>query len=159
METSMTKTTATPGQAPVFAGMPVAPLAFEPMIAVNQRGMRAAGDAMVQMFARWEALSAELARFVDRRLEADREAAKAMAACGSPQQAAEVYAKFVETAVQHYSQEIGLLAGLAADQGRDTVENATRAAALPDDAPAGEVRPRPARRKETEPRETRDRKG
>lgn len=97
---------------------------LEPLIAANQRGLKAAAEAQEHMLHRMAKVSDELFRFVDRRLERDRETAKELGACKSPQDAAKVCGKFFETAVKEYSQEMGLLAGIYADQSREALEDA-----------------------------------
>ncbi|MEM8755882.1 MAG: phasin family protein [Pseudomonadota bacterium] len=103
---------------------PIAPFDLEPMIAANQRGLQAVAEAQSHMFRRLTKMNSELFGFIDRRLERDREAAKELAGCKSPQEAVEVCARFTEAAIKDYSEEAGLIAGLYADQAREAMEDA-----------------------------------
>lgn len=104
----------------------IAPLDLEPMIAANQRGLKAAAEAQAHLFARLNRMNAELFAFIDRRLQRDRETARAFAGCATPQEAAMVCARAAEAAVKDYTQEAGLLAGFCADHAREAVDDAQR---------------------------------
>lgn len=104
--------------------IPVVPtFDIEPVFSAHQRGLKAISEAQEHMFHSMAKVSGELFHFVDRRLENDRETARQLAGCKSPQEAAAVYGKFFETAMQQYSREMGLLAGLYADQAREAIED------------------------------------
>ncbi|MEM9012534.1 MAG: phasin family protein [Pseudomonadota bacterium] len=96
---------------------------IEPLIAANQRGLKAAAEAQEHMLRRIAKMHEELFRFADRRLQHDRSTARELAACKSPQDAAAVCGKFFESAMKQYSEEVTLLAGLYADQARETMED------------------------------------
>lgn len=91
------------------------------MIAANQRGLEAAADAQREMLGRMSQVTSEVLNFVGRRIEHDRDTAKRLASCRSPQDAVALYGEFFESAVKEYTEEIGVLAGICADQARDAV--------------------------------------
>lgn len=103
--------------------MPVMPFDIEPMIAANQRGFTAAAEAQNHMMKRLAEINSELFGFVSRRLVRDRETAKELAKCHSPQDAVAVCAKFAETAMKDYSEEMGVLAGAYAQSAQQTMED------------------------------------
>lgn len=101
------------------------------MIAANQRGFEAAAEAQRRMLGRMSQVTSEVMNFVGRRLERDRDTVRRLADCRSPQDAVALYGEFVESAVKEYTEEIGVLAGLCADQAQDVVAGARH---LADDA-------------------------
>lgn len=103
---------------------PVAPFDFEPVFAASQRGMQAAAEAQAHLVNRLTQINSELFGFVDRRLRRDRETAKDIAHCKNPQEMLEVCSRFAERAMKDYSEEVGLIAGLYADQAREAMEDA-----------------------------------
>ncbi len=97
---------------------------IEPLIAANQRGLQAAAEANAHALQRMSKVSGEMFRFVDQRLKQDRDVVKEFATCKSPQDAAAVCGKFFENAVQQYSEELGRLAGIYADQAMEALDDA-----------------------------------
>ncbi|QIE54194.1 phasin family protein [Pikeienuella piscinae] len=102
----------------------VPPLDMEPVFAANQRALKAASEAQAHMISRVTKFNSELFGFVNRRLDQDRCAAKEISRCQTPQDMMSIYAKFAERAMKDYSEEIGLLAGIYADQAREALEDA-----------------------------------
>lgn len=108
------------------AAQTIAPIGVETMIAMNQRGLRAASDASRHFWKRHAALSAEMFRFLDRRLEEDRRVAQELAGCGEPAQAYAVCAAFFETAAKQYAEGSSRLLGASLEGWREGVEDAQR---------------------------------
>jgi hypothetical protein len=104
--------------------MPMPQFDIEPLIAVNQRGVKAAAEAQDHMLRRVSAMSDEVFRFLDRRLERDREVVRELSSCRSPQDAVALYGQYFEETMKQYSEEMGLLAGLYSDQAREALEDA-----------------------------------
>ena len=104
----------------------MAPFDIQPLFAVNQRSFQAAAEANAQAMKRMSRVSEEMFRFVDQRLKQDRDVVKEFATCKSPQDAASVCGEFFQTAVQQYSEELGRLAGLYADQTIEALDDAQR---------------------------------
>jgi len=100
-----------------------APFDIEPVIAMSQRNLRAGLEAQRQMLDRAARLNGEMLEFLDTRLEQDRKAAKELAGCKTMADALEVSAQFFETAFKQYSEEMGKVAGLCADQAKETMED------------------------------------
>ncbi len=97
---------------------PVDPAA---MIESTQRALDAAFDAQTHFLERWRALSEETRRFMDRRLEADREAARALLSCGSPAEALSVCSSVMHRAATHYGEEMQRLSALFARHAQETM--------------------------------------
>ena len=102
----------------------IAPFDLEPVFAANQRGLKAAAEAQAHLFARLTKVNTELFSFVDRRLQRDREVARDLANCATPQEAAELCARFAESAIHDYSEEAGVLARICAEDAREAFEDA-----------------------------------
>ena len=116
MEKAKTNSTTTLPQMPK--------LDVEAIIDANQRSLLAAAEAQNHMLRRMSRFNEEMMRFVNQRLEQDREAAKTLTACKTPMDAMAAYGRFLELAVKDYSEEMGLMAGIYADMARETVEDA-----------------------------------
>ncbi|GAB5469993.1 MAG: hypothetical protein Kilf2KO_30230 [Rhodospirillales bacterium] len=102
--------------------MPTPSFDLQPVIAANQRGMKAVAEAQEHLFSRAVKMNEEIHRFVSRRLEHDRSTMQQLSTCKSPQEAFAVWGTFMEKATQQYSEGIGLLAELYADQAREAME-------------------------------------
>ncbi len=100
----------------------IAPLIFEAAIVAGQRSFKIAAATHTSMMRRMASMNKEVFDFVDRRLAKDRETAKNFARCQTPQDVVEVYAKFAETTIKDYSEEIGVLANAIADQAQALTE-------------------------------------
>ncbi|MEM7057117.1 MAG: phasin family protein [Pseudomonadota bacterium] len=96
---------------------------LEPLIAASQRSLKAATEAQDHALRRMTKLNSEIYRFINRRLDQDRDMVKELATCKTPMDAAGVCGKFMENAVKQYSEEMGLMAGIYADQAREAVED------------------------------------
>lgn len=92
------------------------PLDIAPIIEANQRGLQAAAQANSHALQRMAKVNKELFGFVTRRLDHDREAVKKLATCKSPQDAMALFGTFFETAMKQYSDEIGQLSAMYAEQ-------------------------------------------
>ncbi|MEM7545392.1 MAG: phasin family protein [Pseudomonadota bacterium] len=103
--------------------MHLAPFDMEPIIAANQRSFQAAAEAQNHMMKRLALMNKELFGFFNRRLIQDREMAHELARCKTPQDAVAICAKFAETAVKDYSEEVGVLAGAYAEQAQEVMED------------------------------------
>lgn len=99
------------------------PLDMEPVVAANQRALKVAAEAQQHMLSRMTRVNSELFGFVSRRLEQDRCVVKEFSRCQTPQDMMSIYTKFAKQAMKDYSDQIGLLAGLYADQARERLKD------------------------------------
>lgn len=107
-----------------FGSVPFMPqFDFTSMLSANRRGLRAAHEAQSHMLRRMAEMNDELYQFADRRMQANRAAAEKLSECKSLPEVWGVCGTFVETAVQQYSEEMGLLAGVCADQAREAAQD------------------------------------
>jgi hypothetical protein len=116
---SEASTTAFPDLTGAFPG-----LDMESMIAANQHGLKAALEANEHLFGRITTVNRELFRFLNRRMEKDRELVGQLGKCQSPEDIMGVYTNFFEVAMKQYAEEMGQLAKLYARQTKETVEDA-----------------------------------
>ncbi len=103
--------------------MYIAPLNFEAAIVASQKNFQIAAATHTNIMKRMALMHKELFDFVDRRLAKDRETAQNLARCQTPQDAVEVYAKFAETTMEDYSEELGVLANAMAEQAQALTED------------------------------------
>ena len=104
---------------------------LEPVFEAFQRSLADAGGANSDWVKRMMEANAEITHFVQHRLAKDREATTELSRCKSPPDTALVYARFVETAMREYSEEMTKLAGLYAEQAQwamTEVQNQLRSA-------------------------------
>lgn len=93
------------------------------MFAGGDRGLKAMVEAQQHLIDRIATMNREIADFVERRLEHDRETLQDLGSCKTPQEAMVVWGKFVETASRQYADEMGTLASLTVDQAHEAVED------------------------------------
>ncbi len=101
----------------------IAPLNFEAAIVAGQRSFKIAAATHTNMVRRMASMNKEVFDFVDRRLAKDRETAKNFARCQTPQDVVEVYAKFAETTMTDYSEELGVMSNAIAEQTQALTED------------------------------------
>ncbi|MEX2519713.1 MAG: phasin family protein [Paracoccaceae bacterium] len=97
---------------------------IEAIFDANQRVLQAAVETQARMLRGMAKVNGEVRGFIGRRVECDRVAARRLAACRTPQDAITVYQEFIESALNDYSAEIGLLAGICVDHAGEAVEEA-----------------------------------
>lgn len=114
------------------------PLAFDTsaMMAVNQKNLQHIAEAHQHIMRRMADMNAEVARFYSKRLEEDRQMIRDLSQCKNPQEAATVWGAFMETAAKDYTDEMGTIASLCADQAKETLDDVTDAV---EDAAAAEM--------------------
>jgi len=95
-----------------------APFDLTPMLAAGESGARAFAEAQTSMLTRMVEMNREMLDFVGRRLERDRETSRRMAKCQSLSEAGDLYSDFVQGMMRDYTEEMGALAGLCAEQAR-----------------------------------------
>ncbi|MEM7497953.1 MAG: phasin family protein [Pseudomonadota bacterium] len=96
---------------------------FAAMTLGGERGIEAVAEAQEHVIQRMARLNREVANFVQRRLEHDRETVASLAACRSPAEAMGVWSAFFSTASQQYSEAFASVAGITAAQARDAAED------------------------------------
>ena len=94
---------------------------FGAMFAANQTGMQALAQTQQQMMRGITRMNGEMLDFVNRRLENDRAAMREMAGCKTVSEALSVYSRFLQGMMKDYTEEATTLAGMCAEQARESV--------------------------------------
>lgn len=117
MKTEPTRPGANPFPAlPAFFDLPSA-------IEANRRTLLAVADAQFHLIDRMRRSNEEMFRFLDRRLQADRETAQKLAACASLPEMWSLTMNFFQRGTNDYSQEAGLMAAVAAEQAGEALDD------------------------------------
>jgi len=89
----------------------------ESLMAMGSTSLRAVSHMNDAMLRSVSAMHEELSRFVKHRLTRDIELQQDIAACGSPADAFQLYAQFLQTSMSDYWQEMTRLGTLSAENG------------------------------------------
>lgn len=95
---------------------------YSGLFAGGERSMKAFADAHGHFFASMAKMNQEIAGFVERRMEHDRMILTQLASCKSPQEAMSVWGSFVQTAANHYAEEMRTMTALGFDHAREVAE-------------------------------------
>lgn len=117
MKTEPTRPAANP-----FPALP-AMFDFSSAIEANRRTLLAVADAQFHLIDRMRRSNEEMFRFLDRRLQADRETARELAACASLPEMWSVTMNFFQRGTNDYSEEAGVMAAVAAEQAGETLDD------------------------------------
>ncbi len=96
---------------------------FSAAIDTNRRMLLAVADAQVHLLDRMRRSNEEMFRFLDRRLQDDRETVRKLAACGSAPEMWSVAMNFFQRGTKDYSEESGVMAAVAAEQAGEAFDD------------------------------------
>lgn len=105
------------------AGVRMPTLDVQPMMAANQAGMRAIAEAGGHLASQMTRMNGEIADFVGRRLEHDRETMTALSTCTTLSETFSIYTDYVQRMMRDYTEEMGTLANLYAETARETMDD------------------------------------
>ncbi|HCI47045.1 MAG TPA: hypothetical protein DFI00_07110 [Rhodospirillaceae bacterium] len=96
---------------------------MEALICAHERSLKSAAEAQEHFFQQIISMNRECFKFIESRLEQDREALKSLGSCNCPGDVMKVYGQFFETAAKNYSDEFGRIASLYEKQVEEAVED------------------------------------
>ena len=96
---------------------------MEAAICANERSLKFAVDMQEHFFKQIISMNREYYKFIERRLEKDRQVLKSLGNCNCPGDVMKVYGQFFETAAKNYSDEFSRIASLYEKQVEEAVED------------------------------------